>query len=320
MKKKRIAALCLILLAAAMITGCVDNAKSADNSSASVASSSASETDKSLPSGEEGKAESSKTEENKTQASKGEESKNESSKSEDSKAQSSGGENSKPKASEVSDGQGNKKPWEYDKLNTLEYNEVMLQQMNEEDSDFEVIHTGDEQRISTNISGQINTSPVKDEQDAIEQIKLIRSILGLVNPEQQLVFVKESSNESKYFFRQYYGGYSIEGTGVTVTTDDNGIIRYTEADIVPVDVLKSIQLDGLLSVEEATKIAAQDEAHRYAISSERAKAMIWMPRKNGSSPIVVYIDQDNPQPHFTSTIIINAKDGSVVDSWEDVFD
>ena len=151
-----------------------------------------------------------------------------------------------PEKSQTSEKSENSIVTEYEKMETFEYTEEMLANMNKDDPDFEIIHDKD----GTTISGHINTSRVKSEQDAIEQIKLVRSVLGLVNPEQQLVFDEKNSGGKKYRFEQFYGGYRINSMDVTVETDNDGLIVYTTANVLPVETLKKIKLDNVKIVGE----------------------------------------------------------------------
>ena len=194
---------------------------------------------------------------------------------------------------------------EYDKLTTFEYTEKMLSDMNKDDPDFEIVRNIHE----ITISGHINSSPVKNEKDTMEQIKLIRSILGLVNPEQQLVFDKDHSSTTTYRFEQYYGGYKVNSSSITAETDDDGFIIYTTSSVISTDILKKTKLDALLSKEDV--LAKQTEYKNTEITGSEIRAY----GKFSDAPVVAYIGQTD-----NNTVIFSANDGSIIDIWSDIID
>ena len=211
----------------------------------------------------------------------------------------------KSESSEDSQVSRNSAVTEYDKMTTFEYTKDMLSDMNKDDPDFEITHDKSE----TTISGHINRSPVKSEKDVLEQLKLVRSVLGLVNPDQQLVSDSNSGKDGNYRFNQYHGGYAIDSCRITVETDDKGFIVYTSSSVLPADTLKKIKLEGLLSEE---KVLEKNKDYKNA---EIQKTVIWSHNKYSDKPVVAYIGHSGD-----NTIVFSAVDGSIADIWSDIID
>ena len=82
---------------------------------------------------------------------------------------------------------------------------------------------------------------------------MVRSLLGLVNPDEQLRFERklEGIYSERYDFGQYYAGLRVYDAGVSVSVEtDNQLITYTNSTVRSVELLEKTNLDGILSESE----------------------------------------------------------------------
>ena len=193
----------------------------------------------------------------------------------------------------------------YTEMLGFEYDEEALRQLNEANGIdyFEILSDNG----SIEIEGLINTRRVNDEKDALENMKMVRSILGLTNPDEQLRYSREIQTENiyRYDFDQYYAGLTVYDAGVVVTADiATKLITNTSARIVGTDELAKTNLDGILSGSEILK--------KYKGGKIEDKC-IWT--LNVSEPKVAYIVYHNDM-----TLIIDARTTEIIDEWSDIID
>lgn len=187
----------------------------------------------------------------------------------------------------------------------FEYNEEMLSQINEMEGidDFEIYRNDG----SITISGLISTRKVENEEYAIENIKMVRSLLGLVNPDEQLRFERklEGIYSERYDFGQYYAGLRVYDAGVSVSVEtDNQLITYTNSTVRSVELLEKTNLDGILSESEILE--------KYK-GAEIKEMCIWT--LNVGEPKVAYIVYQDYM-----TLIIDARTAEIIDEWSNIID
>ena len=195
---------------------------------------------------------------------------------------------------------------EYDVPGTFEYTEDILQQMNQDDYEFAILH---EEDGNTCIEGKINTSPVHNERDVIEQLMLVRSVLGLVNPKEQLVFSPQNSSNETYKFKQYHAGIPCYSSTVIVNTDpDTGMINLINSNVITTDNLKTIQTEPKFSAED---ISAKYKQKYPDIKIE--KIVIWDIKEYNTRPVLAYIAESGDD-----TVFLNADNGELIDLWPNI--
>ena len=193
----------------------------------------------------------------------------------------------------------------YTEMIGFEYNEEMLSQINEMEGidDFEIYRNDG----SITISGLISTRKVENEEYAIENIKMVRSLLGLVNPDEQLRFERklEGIYSERYDFGQYYAGLRVYDAGVSVSVEtDNQLITYTNSTVRSVELLEKTNLDGILSESEILE--------KYK-GAEIKEMCIWT--LNVGEPKVAYIVYQDYM-----TLIIDARTAEIIDEWSNIID
>ena len=188
---------------------------------------------------------------------------------------------------------------EYEPLTTFEYTEDMLYDMNKDNKEFSIMH---DEKGKTYINGHINTSPVKDEEYVIEQLSMIRSILGLKDPRKQIFFSPTQSDNEVYRFNQYHGGLRLYAGDVVVNVDaGTGMIEYVSASVADADVLKTVQLDDILSEKDIT---AKDPSLRIK------EKIIWNVNEYSKAPVVAYVTVSEDD-----YVIMSAVDGEIIAKW-----
>ena len=191
----------------------------------------------------------------------------------------------------------------YTELKTFEYSVDKLKQLNDKlgYKDFDIITTDD----TITIDGYINSRKVNSVEDALENITMVRSILGLINPKEQLRISKYIDNES-YTFDQYYNGIRVYDARVTVNIDtDSKLITYTTSSVLPIETLKKVGTGYILS---ENKIVA--DTYKGKTVDEK---VIWSVNKYREKPVVAYILSGDGK-----TLVINAHDGTYIDCWSNI--
>ena len=196
----------------------------------------------------------------------------------------------------------------YEPLTTFEYTNKMLEDMNKDNDDFDIIFEGSGRII---ISGKINSSPVKNEEYVIEQLRLIRSILGLIDPKQQLVYLPDNSSEDHYVFQQYHGSLRLYGSVVSVNVDpETGLICYVDSAVTTEDILKKIKNTDILS---KTEINEKYKNEYPGITAD--ELILWNMNEYKDSPVPAYIANTDEIMY-----IINASDGKIIDNWSTIIE
>lgn len=196
----------------------------------------------------------------------------------------------------------------YDPMITFEYTKDMLYEMNEDNEDFE-IETDNSGSIF--ISGRISRSPAANEKGVLEQLCMIRSVLGLVNPKQQLEFSPGRSSEDRCVFPQYHAGLRLYGSQVTVNIDaDTRMIYNVNANITGTDVLAKIKNTPLMSEAE---IIRKNEAEWPGLKTEELVLYNMKEYKSEPTPAYIAHGKDN-------VLIIRASDGKIIDLWSSIID
>lgn len=192
---------------------------------------------------------------------------------------------------------------EYEVPVTFEYTEEMLYEMNEDNEDFSIVHDNEQHTL---VDGNINRSPVSSEKAVTEQLMMVRSVLGLVNPKQQLTEVPSKRSDDRYYYSQYYGGIRFYSSGVNVLVDtENQMICMVEADIISEKTLQSIHLDGLLDA---------GAIRRKNPSVQTIEKVIWDTQEYKQSPVVAYIAETKDDMVF----VYSAADGSILSEWSTI--
>ena len=193
----------------------------------------------------------------------------------------------------------------YTEMFGFEYDEEALRQMNEANGmDYFGISSDNG---SIEIEGLISTRKVNDEKDALENIKMVRSILGLINPDEQLKYSGEiqSGDVYRYDFDQYYAGLKVYDAGVVAVAETGSkLVTNTSARIIGTDELEKTNLDGILSESEIL------EKYKGAEIKEKC---IWTLRV--SEPKVAYIIYQNDM-----TLVIDARTTEIIDEWSNIID
>lgn len=185
-------------------------------------------------------------------------------------------------------------------LSGAEYNIDELQRLNKCKgiSDFE--YTKSEDNIVT-IRGIINVDTVKDENSIIKQLNMIRSIIGLKNPGEQLEFTNHKNNY--YEFTQHYNGMKVHPTNVTIEVSDDNMIHSVIAQTVPIDAFDNLDYD----------VKSESEIKKSDPKLEIDRKMIWCEGEYKDKPIIVYIAANDFE-----TKVIDAKTGIVISSQSNV--
>lgn len=186
-------------------------------------------------------------------------------------------------------------------LSGAEYNIDELQRLNKCKgiSDFE--YTKSEDNIVT-IRGIINVDTVKDENSIIKQLNMIRSIIGLKNPGEQLEFTNHKNNH--YEFTQCYNGMKVYSTNVTIeVSDDDNMIHSVIAQTAPIDAFDNLDYD----------IKSESEIKKSDPKLEIDRKMIWCEGEYKDKPIIVYIAANDFE-----TKVIDTKTGIVISSQSNV--
>lgn len=193
---------------------------------------------------------------------------------------------------------------EYEPLITFEYTEQMLEEMNEDYTEFLIEH---DEKGNTYIDGHINRSPVKNERDVMEQLKMIRSILGLTDPEKQIFYSPRQSGEDVYRFNQYHGGLRLYAGDVVVNTDtQTNMIEVVSSSITNADILETVKLDNILSEEDVIKMNP---------SAQIKEKVIWNVNEYNDAPVAAYVAVNEDE-----YIIISAENGKIIANWSFLVD
>lgn len=191
----------------------------------------------------------------------------------------------------------------YTELKTFEYSVDKLKQLNDKlgYKDFDIMTTDD----TITIDGYINSRKVNSAEDALENITMVRSILGLINPKEQLRISKYMDNES-YTFDQYYNGIRVYDARITVNIDtDSKLITYTTSSVLPIETLKKVGMGYILS---ENKIVS--DTYKGKTVDEK---VIWSVNKYREKPVVAYILSGDGK-----TLVVNAHDGTYIDGWSNI--
>ena len=190
---------------------------------------------------------------------------------------------------------------EYTPLETFEYTVDNLKQLNEKMgyTDFDITYDN-----GITIDGYISSRGVNSAEDALENITMIRSILGLINPKEQLKQV--NSDNSFYSFYQYYNGLRVDFARINVNIDEESrLITYITSDIVPIETLKKVSFNYILSEEGIL-------ADTYKGKTVKEK-VIWANEEYREKPVVAYILSGDDM-----ITVVNAHDGTYIDSWSTI--
>ncbi len=192
---------------------------------------------------------------------------------------------------------------EYDELDTAEYTGEDLKRFNGYSDDFYILYDSNNE---VTIDGFISNKPIHNESDAMEQITAIRSLLRLINPEQQLVYSSNSGNKELYRFKQYYGGIQLYSSSVSVHIDtDTNMCHYLSCNIVPYQTLKKIDMEPDVSEEDIYQMYAD------RISGLHIKEMvIWDMDDYCYSPVLAYKAETDDEIY-----ILNADSGEIIQDW-----
>lgn len=111
------------------------------------------------------------------------------------------------------------------------------------------------------ISGKTARSPVTDEKSAYDAIYGISGILGIADPENELVFEKVSEGRvsKKYVFAQYYKGIPVMGGSVSVMAE-NGTGNAESIFSSYVDV-GNVITEPVVTKEEAVRTVAESSGN-----------------------------------------------------------
>lgn len=185
-------------------------------------------------------------------------------------------------------------------VSTFEYNSEMLRAMNEDAGTADDFSIDFDDDGSITIYGLISTRPVSSEEDVMENLKLVRTMLNLKNPEEQLRLIY--SDDTTYKFAQYYKGVKVEFAEVTVNVDIRSkLIMTTSSSVCSEDELADVQVTDLMSDDDIKKL--------YENNTIKNKYII----RHAGRFRVVYMICDE-----IYTKLVDAIDGSIVDEWSNI--
>lgn len=97
-----------------------------------------------------------------------------------------------------------------------------LSRINQGNDKFKIEYRSDN-KTATRITGKISENLIRNQQDALEAIKGVKTLLGIKDPEKDLEFLKRYSAEglTSYRFIQLYKGLQVYPHLVTLTVSDS---------------------------------------------------------------------------------------------------
>ncbi|MFZ3579828.1 M4 family metallopeptidase [Virgibacillus sp. DJP39] len=212
-------------------------------------------------------------------------------------------------------------------------------------SNFDVVWNKDT-NVPTFVSGKLSSKPVKDVGEVKQYLNEKRDLYGL-DPNSDLLFVKKSQDEfgmTHYEFTQSVEGVPVYGARFTIHTDEKDIVtaitgnvhpnaaqeldHNLKADLSEKDAIlqawKSIDLTKKeTKVEKADKNALKESSNLPNSSvkntAEKAELVVYSEKDTSKLAYHVELQFIYPEPGNWQ-IFIDAKDGSVVDSYNAVMD
>ncbi len=194
---------------------------------------------------------------------------------------------------------GEKIPYatEYSDPGTFQYTEQMIIDMNEDNEDFEVSRGERDGQIY--IYGLINSSTVSSERDVLEELMLVRSLIGMTDTRTQLYCNKKRSHDGYYAFGQCYAGIKMYSSGVYVWLDEENRISSVDVNVISdTDILKKINVDKLLDPPD-----------------KDSRLVLWDVNEYNSAPVPAYITNS-----FDDTTVTDAHTGKEIDRWSNIMD
>ena len=165
---------------------------------------------------------------------------------------------------------------------------IMYTELGEEIPYYTVEQNNGDKLKSFLVSGIVVDNIIDSNQKAYDTLWMIHNLMEIENPYTEF---KLHTGETKYEFTQFYNGYRVEESSLSIKlseehNEENELIRHSscviEGNIVPTEILNSLDCDPSLSIVEANK-AAEDVITDKIKNTE----LVWTLKPNAIEETIV---------------------------------
>lgn len=168
---------------------------------------------------------------------------------------------------------------------------------------------------ATDIEGQYVSFDIRNADDALDAVAVLREELGIRNPDKELQLNGATINEygAKYSLGQSFNGLKVYGRRIIISTNSENKANFLDSNFLSSDVLTNADLNEGISKSKAEEIAKTN----YSDDVEcKTKEVIYSFGNYEHSPVrmwIVTISGIQKNGHYTDeTIFIKSSDGTIL--------
>lgn len=189
-----------------------------------------------------------------------------------------------------------------------------LENMNKVERDPLVVKYDEKGKFVISINGKFSNIVVKTAEDALHSLYSVKTLLGLEDPETQLILDSESDIRSgkSFTFKQYYNSIEVLGYNITVSVDCTGKTCSLQSCIIDNKLMKKFipTTTPSLSLTEIKQLVQEQYPEGTRISS----SLIIYSEKSYSEPTLAYYNYitSRMDRSMTQVAILDAMTGKIL--------
>ena len=186
----------------------------------------------------------------------------------------------------------------------------------EESSSGDIEITRNDSGDVTDIEGQYVSFDIRNADDALDAVTVLREELGIRSPDSELKFGGATVNDygAKYMFAQFHEGMPVYGRRIVVSANSDNKANFLISDFMSSDILNNSELSTGILQSQAEEIARADYSGDIECNSFE---VIYSLNDYEGSPVRAWLvsifGTKTDGSVEAETVIVNSFDGSIIE-------
>lgn len=175
----------------------------------------------------------------------------------------------------------------------------------------------------TNIEGQYVSFDIRNADDALDAVTVLREELGIRSPDKELQTFLASSNSygAEYSFRQVYNGVKVYGRSLMASVNASGKGDFLHSSILASNVLDGAGMKINITATQAEGIAVSAYSGDVEADTERTERIVYSLEDYADKPVYAYVVRvygTSGSEYVDDDVFVNAETGGIITQYPNV--
>ncbi len=169
----------------------------------------------------------------------------------------------------------------------------------------------------TEIEGQYVSFDIRNADDALDAVTVLRDELGMRSPDKELKTFLATSNSygAEYSFQQMYKGVKVYGRSLMASVNASGRGDFMHSSILASNILDSADMKINLTASQAESIVASAYSGDVEIDTERTERIVYSLEDYADKPVYAYVVRvygTSGSEYADDDVLVNADTGQII--------